>query len=604
MHIIKTTGISMSFCLGMAWAGSTWAANLPADIQWNTNDDAPVFANQNAPKGGKYTTWIQSFPLTLRVEGPDSNGSFAGFTRPVPIGLLEVHPNTRDFIPSLAVAWAFDENHKTAYFKLDPDATWSDGEKVTADDWTYMFQFMRSKEIQAPWYNNFYTSEVTDISKIDEHTISITIGSEKAPEDILYMLYDLVPKPEHFLKDKVDDNWVRKHNWTIVPSITPYVISDVKKGKYITFKRNKDWWGKDKRYYKGRYNVDKIQVKVIRDPEVAFQTFLKGDLDAFNLTLPDFWHVKAQGEPFDKGYIHKLWAYMDRPQGAAGIWLNQGMDFLKDRNMRLGIAHALDIDKMIATALRGDYIRLESTGAGHGDYTNPNVKPFPFNPEKAMEYFAMAGYKDMGPRGYLVNAAGEDLTLSLNYSSITHSDRLTVLKEEAKKAGLNVLLNLVEGANGFKAALEKQHQAAFIHMNTSYVPQYWEYWHSDNANKPQTNNFTNSAHPELDRLVTIFNTEFDKAKRVEAAWKLQETVINEAAYIPFYKIPYVRSAYWRWLQLPTPPATALTKELFSDGEWDLGLFWIDEQMEEETRKAMKSGKTFEPVTRTDTTYKK
>ncbi len=579
------------------------AKQLPADIEWITNNDAPLFANQDAPKGGTYTTWMQTFPLTLRTVGPDSNGFFAGFTRPVPIGLLEVHPNTREIIPCLATHWAFDKDHKTVYFKLDPDVRWSDGKKVTANDYLYMLEFMRSEHIQAPWYNNFYTQQITDISKYDEYTISITYGSEKSPETLLFALHDLTPRPEHFLRDKVNKDYVRKHNWTIQPTIKPYDISKVDKGKSITFKRNKDWWGQNKRYLKGRYNVDKIRVRVIRDREIAFQAFLKGDLDSFSLLWPNFWHDKAVGEPFDKGYIHKLWFFTDRPQGLSGVLLNQGLDFLKNKDMRMGIAHALNIDKMIATVLRGDYVRLQSTGSGHGAYTNTDVKPFPFDPKKAMEFFAKAGFREMGPRGILVNNQGQELRLELTYTWPQHSDRLAVLREEAKKAGLNLVLNLVEGANGFKTFLEKQHQAGFITMNTSYLPAYWEYWHSDNANKPQTNNFTNSADPFLDELVMKYRTSFEKDARVNAAWELQNFVMQEAAYIPTYKVPYTRGGYWRWMQLPEVPGTLLSRELFSENQWDLGLFWMDKDMEKKTRKAMKSGKTFEPVTIVDTTYK-
>ncbi len=68
-----------------------------------------------------------------------------------------VHPNTEEPVPSLATHWAFDKDGKTMYFKLNKNAKWSDDTPVTADDYIYTLEFMRSKHIQAPWYNDFYT---------------------------------------------------------------------------------------------------------------------------------------------------------------------------------------------------------------------------------------------------------------------------------------------------------------------------------------------------------------------------------------------------------------------------------------------------------------
>ena len=90
------------------------------------------------------------------------------------MSLLEVHPNTEAPVPSLATDWAFDENGRTMYFKLDKRARWSDGKPVTADDYIYTLEFMRSKHIKAPWYNDYYTREIEKVVKYDDYTISVS----------------------------------------------------------------------------------------------------------------------------------------------------------------------------------------------------------------------------------------------------------------------------------------------------------------------------------------------------------------------------------------------------------------------------------------------
>ena len=74
--------------------------------------------------------------------------------------LVSRHPNTLKWIPGLATSWAYGKDDKTVYFKLDPAAKWSDGEKVTADDYLFILTYYRSKDIVAPWYNDYYTTEL------------------------------------------------------------------------------------------------------------------------------------------------------------------------------------------------------------------------------------------------------------------------------------------------------------------------------------------------------------------------------------------------------------------------------------------------------------
>ncbi len=127
---------------------------LPGDLKWLTNDSDPVFASPDARKGGILRDAILDFPLTFRVVGPDSNSSFRGEILGNQLSLIGIHPNTLNTIPELATHWAYGNDKKTMYFKLNPGARWSDGVPVTADDFAFTLEFMRSKHIVAPWYND------------------------------------------------------------------------------------------------------------------------------------------------------------------------------------------------------------------------------------------------------------------------------------------------------------------------------------------------------------------------------------------------------------------------------------------------------------------
>nr|WP_232306935.1 extracellular solute-binding protein [Aeromonas tecta] len=583
----------------------SWCAALPADLVWESNDTDPVYADPAAQRGGTFHDFMASFPLTLRKYGPDSNGGFAGYIRETSLPLLATHPLTGNPMPMLANQWAFGADHKTLYFKINPKARWSDGQPVTADDWLFTLKMMRSKEINDPWYNNYYSTQIQDVTKFDDHTLSISSGNEKSRQDLLQSL-PFSPEPSHAIT--LSGDWVKEYNWKILPVTGAYRLSEVKKGKSVSFERVKDWWGNDERYFQHRFNPDRIEIKVLRDQNIAWQHFLRGELDTFGLVMPNWWHDKTKTAEFEKGYIDRLWFYTQTPQSPMGLYLNTADPLLKDLNVRLGIQYSLAIDKMIATLLRGDYQRLNSYGSGQGAFTNTDIKARPFDPKLARDYFAKAGFTKTGPDGVLQNDKGQPLSLSITYTTAEHAQRLTLLREEAKKAGLNLELNLMDASAGFKSMLEKKHQSAWMGWSTGRYPAYWEHFHKVNANKPQTNNIMNIDDDAISALVEQYDKAFDFAKKAELSRQIQQRLFDLASFVPAYQVPYTRAGAWRWIKLPKIPATPQSDLLYwpldgANSDYSFGgLFWIDEKVKQETQAAIKSGQTFPPVTVVDTRY--
>ncbi|WP_372747574.1 extracellular solute-binding protein [Litorivivens sp.] len=589
--------------LSWLWVSSCYAAppSLPADIVWETNLEDPIFASPNAKRGGRFRTFITTFPLTLRLVGPDANGSFAGYLRANALPLVDIHPNTLNPIPMLATHWAFDKDGKTVYYKLDPDARWSDEEPVTADDYLYTIEFMRSEHIVAPWYTNHYSNVIVDIQKYDDYTIAVT-GAVPKPKDELLYEYGLRPTPAHF--HQLDENWVRNYNWKIEPNTGPYQIAHMRKGKYIEFDRKPDWWGDDKRYLKYRYNPDHVRVKVIRDINMAYQYFAKGDLDTFPLVMPRFWHKKAQGDIYDKGWVGKIKFYNDVPQPSSGMYLNEDDPVLADRNVRYAIAHATNVQRVIDTVLRGDYERLNSQYEGYGDYTNPAVQARPFDLAKANALLDEAGWQERDNRGIRIKN-GQPLSLRITYYNSGHNDRLVIIQREALKAGIDFQLQLLDASTAFKQILEKKHQIAWMGWSGGGLsPAFWEFYHSVNAHKPQTNNVTNTDNPELDEKIEAYRKAQQKDARVALAHELQEMIHEQGSFIPTFKVPYTREAYWRWLQLPPFIATRTSNSVFDTMGSNGGLFWIDTDRQAELEAARSDNTDWQPSLIIDETWRR
>ncbi len=573
-------------------------ADLPDNINWLTNVSDPVFSSEKALKGGILHSAITSFPMTFRVVGPDSNGSFRSAILDNQLSLINIHPNTDNIIPELATHWAFGDDKKIMYFKLDKDAVWSDGKPVTAWDYVYSLEFMRSEHIIAPWYNDYYTKEIDKVIVYDEHTIGVK--STKAVPD-LHLKLGISPIPGHYFVT-LDETFVQKYNWKIVPNTGAYQLTDFKKGKFIKFKRKENWWAQDKKYLKNRFNVDYVVFDVIRDFNLQWEYFKKGKLDAFGLTMPKYWHKKSDIPLFKNGYINKIWFFNDQERSAQGMWLNQDKPFFKDKRLCYAFAHAMNIEKVINNVLRKDYFRLPQAFFGYGEYTNNKIKPRQYDIQKVNALMTDAGWL-RGNDG-IWQKDHIKFSVKVTYSYEEHTPRLVVLKEESLKAGVELVLERLDSTAMFKKFLEKKHDVAWMGWSTNMRPSYWQGWHSDNAHKPQTNNITNTDRPDLDELIDKYRASLEEEDRIELSNKIQTVIHDTGAFVPTFMVPYVRLGYWRWLQLPDFYGTRRSDSLFDPfSSTTGGLFWIDEKKKEETLNAKKQNIKFKPVVIKDETFK-
>jgi microcin C transport system substrate-binding protein len=336
--------------------------------------------------------------------------------------------------------------------------------------------------------------------------------------------------------------------------------------------------------------------------DVAWEHFKKGEIEDFGLTLPDYWHDKSKIDLFSNGYANKAWFYVDQPQPDMGMWLNQDEEIFKDQNVRLAFSYAMNFDKVIKTVLRNDYFRLNTGTTGYGKYTNSEIKARGFDLEKVRELMTKSGWT-RGKDG-IWEKGKMRYSVRVTYGASHHEARLVILKEEAKKAGIELELQLLDASAAFKTMLEKKHQVAWSAWGAQYRPDYWDLYHSANAHRPQSNNFSNTDNKELDKLIDGFRAELNEEKRYELAHQIQKIIFDEGAYVPTFFIPYFRQAYWRWWKLPKVMATKMSEGLFDPFGTYGGLFWFDGKMRDETLAAKKAGKKFPPVTIIDETYKK
>lgn len=560
-------------------------AELPSGLEWRDGAEQPEFASPDAIRGGTIRSFVPDFPPTIRFVGPNSNHSLRGaYLDTNVVGLIERHPNTGEFYAAVAESWAVGPDRKTVYYRIDPRARFSDGEPVTVDDFFFLFFFMRSEFITAPWYNDFYTRHYESITRYDDRTFAVRL-SQIYPEPLEYA--GLRPVPEHFY-DHFGPDYTEYYQWKFEPTTGAWVVDTetLSFGEQISLRRVEDWWGDEKKFLRYRHNPDRRVFNVISDFDIAFKRFIEGELDLFPLTLPELWHQKSvEAEAVQKGWIRRFTFYNETPRPSIGVWLNEADPLLSNPDIRKGLAHAIDFDFVIESHFRGDFERLRTHSDGFGIFSHPDLKALPYSIEKAREAFARAGFEKPGRDGILRDASGNRLVVNLTSSRGPRSEYLPILQNQARKAGVQLNVEVLEGTLFFRKVMEKQHQAAQMGWGTSLpYPRFWEGFHSANAHRPQTNNITNTADPELDEMIDRYRSSVDLEEKIDLAHRLLEKVHQRYVFIPGYYVPFYRIGAWRWVRFPDAFDARM-----SDGPGDYGLYWIDPDVRRETLQARRAG---------------
>lgn len=215
-----------------------------------------------------------------------------------------------------------------------------------------------------------------------------------------------------------------------------------------------------------------------------------------------------------------------------------------------------------------------------------------------MKHFADAGFVERGDDGILMREDGTRLAFTVSSGYESMKDILTILKEEALKAGIEFRVEVLDGTAGWKKVQEKQHDIHFSAFGYSLelYPRFWETYHSSNAydkafledgsvnperkSKTQTNNLESFAVFEMDRLIDQYRQASDSETMIKLAHTMSELHHDEASFVPGFYSGFFRLGHWRWIQYPADFSFK-----HASGPSQYFVHWIDQDIKAETLNA-------------------
>jgi peptide/nickel transport system substrate-binding protein len=439
-------------------------------------------------------------------------------------GLLYSGLVTRDgeqkLIGELAESWAFSADCRTLTFKLRPNVKWHDGRPFTAEDVVFTWQTMINPKTPTAYKEDFLAVESAEA--VDPRTVHITYKKVHAKALQSWGLWML---PKHVLERYVAEGKLREapQNWANPVGTGPYRFGELRSGEKIVLLANSD-------YFEGPPYISRLVYRIIPSQATIFLELKAKGIDAAGLTALQY---KRQT---DYPAFRKTYNKFRYPANAYTYFgFNLRDPRFADKRVRQAFAHAINKMELIDGVLLG-YGR-EATGPykpGSWAY-NPNVRRYPYDPKRARELLAEAGWKGKNDQGLLVKA-GRPFTFELltNQGNDERKKVAELIQADLRDIGVGVEIRVLEWAAFLKEYIRKRRfEAIILGWGIGLDPDQYEIWHSSKTAPDQLNHI-GYGNPEVDDLLERGRSYCRDEERKPYYDRLQEILAEDQPVVFLY----------------------------------------------------------------------
>ena len=470
-------------------------------------------------------------------------------------GLITYDARTGEYEGVLAERWEVSDDGKVITFHLRPEACFSDGHPVTAEDVVFSYNLVMNPKIDARSAAS-YLSDCESCEAVDEHTVRfrwkktyfMVVGSAGN-------IFAVLPKHLYEKNVEVDPEKAKEAGITHFNDLVqgfigsgPYLFESWTAGTEITLTRNERFWGKPRAY-------DRITFRIITDELASVQALRSGDLDYLAVT-PEWWVKLKQLREKDKtlAAMFNMYKYNTPANGYAYIGWNHAKyeDIVKPSGEveRIERPHPIFSDWRVRRAMTHlvarhtmlEHIYYNIGGVATGPFwpespqSAPDVTAWPYDRREAQRLLAEAGWEDRDNDGWLENAEGKrfafEWTLPAGHQQTM--DLARVVKEEFRRAGIDVETRFVDWPVFLTKLDNRDFDAVSLAWGGSGAVEGdpYQIWHSDSI-ADQGHNFITFRSARADELIKEARSEMDRDRRLTLWHEFHRLVHDQQPYTFF-----------------------------------------------------------------------
>lgn len=403
---------------------------------------------QEPQQGGTLTWASEQFPPHLQCERADNNLAWCSY--PQKGALLGAFDQTPDFeyVPELVEEAEVDEGPPfVVTFHINPDAQWSDGTPVSADDFEYTYQLHIDKKaevVSRDGYDDVESSEV-----VDDKTFELTFKEPFAPYRVLFdPLY-----PAHVLEG---EDWNKVWNKCVCDPETgepigsgPYLITEFRENQSITLEPNENWWGEGGPY------LDSMVWRHIPDTNSEIEALRGQEVDAifpsFQIQLEQVLNLEGVETQIVGG---PTWQHLDFQVKQAPL--------LGEVWMRQAIAYGIDREAIVEELLRG--VAPDAEVLNSVIYVNnqpeyePHFEKYSYDPDQARQLLEDNGCTEGSDGIYECNGEKASFAYKSTAGNQLRELQFQIIQDQLKDVGIEVTNAFGEADVVFTELTEKDYE--------------------------------------------------------------------------------------------------------------------------------------------------
>jgi peptide/nickel transport system substrate-binding protein len=384
------------------------SASAPAATPPQTSSKGQSQSTTASPQsGGTFTVLMTKNPTQFgyppKIAGPDKDYTALFFERLAAVG------EGGGYEPRLATSWDIAADGKSITFKLRKGVKFHDGTDFNAQAVKFNFDAVIPPK-------TVMMSGVTSVDIVDAYTVRVNLSAYN--NLIFYQIatspYTNIASPTAIQKNGAE--WALLH-----PVGTgPYKLEKLEPNVRCTFLKNQDYWEKGLPY------LDKVLINIVPEPMTQMLTFKSGQADAiYDATPTTATQLRNDGWPLLIGAAAVFTLSFD----------SKNSKILGDVRIRQAIEYAIDKEAICSGPGAGLFKPLYQVVTSAGpSYYNKNLPPRKFDPKKAKQLLAEAGYPD-------------GFTFKATFLDTYWREGVVAIQSYLANVGIKMEVNLVNNAN-------------------------------------------------------------------------------------------------------------------------------------------------------------
>ena len=535
------------------------------------------YANPDAPKGGRIVTGeVGSFDsLNPHISKGSTPWQLRFLAYESLMGRNWDEPFT--LYGLLAESIEVGENRDWVEFVLREEAAFSDGTPLTVDDVMWSYETLGT--IGHPRYHGAW-KKVASMEQTGPRSIRFTFNEDDPEMALLIGMRPILKKAQWEGKDFTESGLDE-----IPISTAPYVIDDFEAGRFVSLKRNPEYWGADLNFMRGQANLDEIRMEFYGDGTAMFEAFKAGALNSSREFNVEKWDTQYDFPAIDRGDVVKSVIPHERPSGMTGFVMNTRRDAFKDWRVRDAMLHAFNFEFINETMTGSKQPRITSyfSNSVLGMQDGPAegrvralLEPFAAdllpgaldgyalpvsdgsernrgNIRAAIDLMEDAGYTITD--GQMVGPDGAPFTFEilLQQGSTEEQSIIDLFVQSLERVGITPTITTIDSAQFKERTTNYDFDMSFNRWGMSLSPGNEQrlYWGCDGVENPGTRNWMGMCSPAADAMIDAI-LQSDSRDDFVAATRALDRVLTTGRYvIPIYQWNISRIAHVKELKYPT-----------------------------------------------------